>query len=152
MTLALLFAALTIAGPGDPAAIRAARARFNRAIANHDQAHLADDWTDDLRVITSRGRLTTDRAGYLQGWADHFAERPDVRYDRRPERIEIQDAWGTASETGTWTGAFTDADGPVRLSGRYLAQWRRTPAGWKLSAEAFVALTCSGGAYCRGTP
>ena len=149
MIPAALVLALALVGPGDEAAIRTARARFNRALAAHDSLHLADDWADDIHVIASRGNLATDRAGYLRLLVDQWPTRPDVVYDRRPERVVIMDNWNTGSEIGSWVGRFTERSGPVTIRGRYLAQWRRTPSGWKLSAETFVAESCAGGDYCR---
>ncbi len=149
MIPSILALILALAGPGDEAAIRAARARFNQAIAAHDSLRLAGDWSDDIHVISSRGNLATDRAGYLRLLIDQWPASPDVVYDRQPERVVIMAGWNTASEIGRWEGKFTDRDGPVTIRGRYLAQWRRVPGGWKLSAESFVAESCLGGGYCR---
>lgn len=145
----LLGASLAGTGPGDEVAVRAARARFNRAIAAHDSVHLSDEWSDDIHVIASRGNLATDRAGYRRLLIDQWPTRPGIVYDRQPDRVVIMAGWNTASEIGHWEGRFTDRDGPVKIKGHYLAQWRRTGSGWRLSAESFVAESCEGGDHCR---
>jgi len=134
---------------GDEAEIRAARERFNQAIARHDFAHLADDWADSIRVITSRGTATVGRAAYRALFARGVGEHPDERYRRTPATVTVLTAWDMATEAGDWQGEWTDRDGPVRVSGRYLAQWRRLDGRWRLAAESFIAERCVGGRYCR---
>ena len=135
--------------PGDEAAIRSARHRFNQAIAAHDVAALDQDWTADITVTTSRGQRLVGRDAYRESLAGQFAARAGLVYRRTPSRITVQDAWGTATEEGEWTGAWRDTDGPVAVEGRYLAQWRREDGRWRLSAELSGLTGCRGGEYCR---
>jgi hypothetical protein len=70
---------------------------------------------------------------------------------RTPERIEVFDAWGMASEAGTWEGRWTEPDGVVTIVGTYFAKWHRSEDGrWRIRAEVFVPTRCSGSAYCLG--
>ena len=78
--------------------------------------------------------------------------RPDTKWVREPTRITVFDRWQVASEDGRWTGTWTDPDGPVRITGTYLAQWRLTNGQWRIQAEVFVPLACEGGAYCQRRP
>jgi ketosteroid isomerase-like protein len=134
---------------GDEGQIRAARERFNLAIARHDLEHLADDWTDSIRVITSRGTATVGRAAYRALFAAGIRRHADERYRRTPGVVTVLPAWDMATESGQWQGDWTDPDGPVRVTGRYLAQWRRLDGRWRLAAESFIAERCAGGRYCR---
>lgn len=134
----------------DDRVIRAARDRFNAAIAAHDTVALDRDWADDIEVISSRGAVARGRAAYRELLIDQMRRFADVRYRRQPDTIVISSGWATASESGRWSGGWTAADGPVRVNGRYVAQWRKTDRGWRLTAEAFVAERCQGGDYCRG--
>lgn len=136
------------AAPADDAAIRAARSRFNQAIAAHDVAALDRDWAADIAVITSRGQRLVGREAYRESLAGQFTARPGLVYLRSPSRITVQEAWGTATEEGKWTGRWRDPDGPVAVEGRYVAQWRRENGAWKLSAELFGLTGCRGGKYC----
>ena len=81
-----------------------------------------------------------------------FTRRPDTKWVRTPTRIQVNDAWHVASEEGEWVGTWTDPDGPVRIGGTYLAQWREVDGHWRIQAEVFVPLTCSGGSYCAQHP
>lgn len=148
----LLLTVLALPGPlqsGPDAEIRSARERFNRAIAAHDTTAIGQDLADDVRVISSRGQYLEGRAAYRYSLVQQIATRPGLLYVRKPVKIAVQTAWGTATEEGEWTGRWTDPDGPVTVRGTYIAHWRRVDGAWKLSAELFGLTACVGGAYCR---
>ena len=134
--------------PGPEAAIRAARDRFNTAIARHDTTGLDTELAEDIRVITSRGQFLDGRAAYRNSLAQQIQARPGLVYLRSPARITVQPAWNTATEEGEWTGSWTNPDGRVTVQGTYVAHWRQVNGAWKLSAELFGLTKCAGGAYC----
>lgn len=131
-------------------AIRAARTRFNAAIAAHDSAALDADWTDDIVVVSSRGQSTASRAEYRAMLLAQFRKTPSVVYRRVPDRIMVQTAWHTAAEQGHWSGEWSDSTGTVEVGGTYLAQWREEGGRWRLRAEFFVLTRCRAAAYCPG--
>ncbi len=134
------------------AAISAARARSNTAIAAHDTAAIAREWMPDVHVVASTGAQAAGADANVNSMAAAFARRPDTKWVRATTRILVFDAWQVASEEGEWTGTWTDPDGPVRITGTYLAQWRNTNGTWRIQAEVFVPVSCDGGAYCRQHP
>jgi ketosteroid isomerase-like protein len=133
-------------------AIAAARARSNAAIAAHDTAAIAREWMPDIHVTTSTGVRNAGADANANGMQAQFTRRPDTKWVRTPTRIQVFDAWQVASEEGEWVGTWTDPDGPVRIGGTYLAQWRFSNNRWRIQAEVFVPLHCDGGAYCRAHP
>jgi ketosteroid isomerase-like protein len=133
-------------------AISAARARSNAAIAAHDTAAILREWMPDIHVSASTGSQTAGADANARAMQAQFTRRPDTRWVRTPTRIQVFDAWQVASEEGEWVGTWTDPDGPVRIGGSYLAQWRFTDNRWRIQAEVFVPLHCDGGAYCRARP
>lgn len=132
--------------------IGAARARSNAAIAAHDTAAIAREWMPDLHVVSSTSGQNAGAAANLRSMQAQFDRRPDTRWVRTPARITVNERWDVAAEAGRWIGTWTDPDGPVRITGTYLAQWRRAAAGWRIQAEVFVPLECTGGAYCERRP
>ncbi|MDZ7630206.1 MAG: acyl-CoA thioesterase [Gemmatimonadaceae bacterium] len=132
--------------------ISAARARSNAAIAAHDTTAIVREWMPDLHVVASTGSQTAGAHANVSAMAAQFARRPDTKWVRSPASIRVFDAWAVASEEGNWVGTWTDPDGPVRIGGTYLAQWRLSEGRWRIQAELFVPLTCEGGAYCRRRP
>ncbi len=138
-----LFLAILLMTPmqdSPEAAIRAARARFNTAIAAHDTVALDRDWSEDITVITSRGLVSTGRAAYRARLIGQFGTWPDVVYRRVPATVTVHPALNIATEIGEWTGSWTDAQGKVEAGGAYIAQWRNVGGRWLLHSEAYGLL------------
>jgi len=150
--LAVAMAAATQAGPPDAAAIRAARAASNQAIAAHDIAGIARHWLPDVHIVSSTGATGTGREDNGQRMAAQFARRPDTIYVRTPTAVDVFAAWNVASERGEWTGRWTEPDGVVQVGGTYLAQWRKVDGAWRIQAELFVPTHCAGADYCAAHP
>jgi len=132
--------------------ITAARARSNAAIAAHDTAAIVREWMPDIHVVASTGSQAAGSDANIRSMQAAFTRRPDTKWVREPKRIVVFEPWQVASEEGEWVGTWTDPDGPVRIGGTYLAQWRLADGQWKIQAEVFVPLTCTGGAYCTQRP
>lgn len=141
------------ADQGDPEGeIRMKRDRFNAAVAARDLDALVTIWTEDVRVITSSGGRIDGRDAYRARFAGYFAEREEYRYRREPERVDVYEPWGIATERGRWRARWRGADGPIDAGGEYLIQWRHTEDGWLVHAELFAPLHCEGGRYCAERP
>jgi ketosteroid isomerase-like protein len=136
----------------DVQAIVAARARSNAAIARHDTAGIAREMMPDLTVVSSTSAMRSGAAANVSSMAAQFARRPDTRWVRTPDAIDVFDAWDVAAERGHWVGTWTEPDGPLVIRGIYQAQWRRHAGTWRIQGELFVPLSCEGGAYCRARP
>lgn len=152
LPVAVAMAAGAQAGAPDDAAIRAARAQSNQAIANHDLAGIARHWLPDVHIVTSTSTQGTGREDNGQRMAAQFARRPDTVYVRTPTAVDVFAAWNVASERGEWTGRWTESDGIVQVGGTYLAQWRKVDGAWRIQAELFVPTHCAGSQYCAARP
>src|SRR3954465_12062228 len=132
----------------DVAAIRAARARSNAAIAMHQFEDMRPLLLPDYVLLPgSLGKaLGIDEAG--RRLATAFAQPGFVTSVRTPRRIVRAASGKRASETGIWLGTWRKADGTMRLSGIYQAMWVPKPGGGKLQKERFVSLTCTGSRRC----
>lgn len=152
LVLALAIPVALDAQDPDEREIRRARASSNEAIARHDTAGIGAAMAEDVVVVTSRSVHQVGRAGNLQSFAEQFRSRPDVWYERRPGSVLVFTPWGMASETGAWTGGWTDTDGRIRIGGSYFAKWRKVNGAWRVESETYVPTHCEGGAYCRTPP
>ena len=106
----------------------------------------------DVTVVISTGATTSGREANRASFAAQFASRPDVVYVRTPAEIEVMKSWDVASERGTWTGQWTQADGVTKIGGNYLAQWRKVDGAWLLQGELFVPTHCTGSSWCAKHP
>jgi ketosteroid isomerase-like protein len=152
----------TMSGPGDPekyltilryrvreersaeAEILEARAASNEAIAAHDLNAVTGFWTDDIVMTAGSGTGAIGTDAWREVLGQQFERYPDVVYVRTPERIELSDVGPLAAEHGRWVGRWTADDGPVESGGTYGAMWRREGGRWRIRAQLFVTLTCTG--------
>lgn len=132
--------------------IREVRKLSNLAIAQHDSLTIANYWTNDFHMISSRNTEVAGREQNRKIFTLEFKTRKDVRYVRTPVKIEVNAPWNMASETGTWTGQWQEADGVVTLSGTYYAKWHKMDGEWKIRGEIFTPLSCSGSLFCKQNP
>jgi len=114
--------------------IRALRHQSNAAIARHDVEAATAMMRDDVRVISSHGRLVEGLPAMAQVFGEVFADEKFVTYIREPESIEVGGA--TAAEIGRWTGQWQDSV----VQGRYLARWQHGDIGWRIVAELYIPL------------
>ena len=148
----LLFACANPAVTEDESAIRDVRERSNLAIAAHDTATMALTLTDDFHIVTSRN-AESGKSEMLVSLGEDMTAKPDLVYRRTPDEIHVYPQWKMASESGTWRGSWTEPNGDkIELTGSYYAKWHKLSDGWKIRAEIFTPLTCTGGTYCDQGP
>lgn len=156
MVVPLAVAMAAVGGQGSPAdeaaAIRAARADSNAAIARRDVAGIARHWMPNVSIVSSTGAHGDSRDDNAGRMGSQFTRRPDTVYVRTPTAIDVFAAWQVASERGEWTGRWTEPDGVVDIGGTYLAQWRKVNGVWLIQAEVFVPTRCTGSSYCTAHP
>lgn len=124
----------------EAAAVRAARAAQNTAIATRDLDRAASFWTEDVVIRSGLGRILQGRANYRAAFASD-----STIFRREPDRVDVSDneRWPLAFESGTWTGRARP-EGRAIIRGRYAAQWIKRDGRWLIRAEVFVALGCAG--------
>jgi len=134
-----------IGATGDEAAVRAARAGQNEAIAARDLDRIASYWTDDVEIRRGLGPLVIGRGEYRRLFAGDSTRSRDsvVIYQREPNAVEISARWPLAYESGTWAGHLGRGDGPLVIGGRYAAQWVKRDGRWLIRGEVYVALSCA---------
>lgn len=132
--------------------IRDTRLRSNVAIARKEVDAIAAFWTDEIHVVSSTGVGLSGIEANRRFYTRQFASRPDTSYVRTPAAVQVMDAWGVALESGGWVATWTDADGPVEVTGFYMAQWLRAGKDWRIHAELYTPTSCVGGAYCSRHP
>jgi ketosteroid isomerase-like protein len=148
----MLFACGSQAVTEDESAIRNVREQSNLAIAAHDTATMAKTLTDDFHIVTSRN-FESGKSENLVSLGEDMTAKPDLVYRRTPDEIHVYPQWKMAGEYGTWRGSWTEPNGDkIELTGTYYAKWHKLSDGWKIRAEIFTPLTCTGGVYCEKGP
>ncbi len=155
--LILLFIFIQCSQPNNEASedqklIRQARLKSNDAIARQDTTALGDVLTNDYHIISSRNFEISGMENNRHNFAKEFAIKKEILYVRTTSKVEVFADWNMASESGSWTGQWREPDGLVKLSGTYLAKWHKLNDRWKIRAEIFVPLTCTGSSFCEKNP
>jgi uncharacterized protein (TIGR02246 family) len=119
--------------PSDSAAIHAVSLDFSAAYVRGDAAAMADLYTGDAVIFPGESDRITGRAAIAKYWT----LRPGRRVTRHvvtPARIAVDGNhaydYGVYEIAGEQDGTPW---GPFR--GKYVAVWRREPAGWRLQLD-----------------
>lgn len=120
-------------------AIRAARAAFNRALAEGDLTAIGAVLAPDTILVTGTdSAVIGGRKAQLATWKRMFVGADRTLYTRTPETVTASPIEPIAFEQGRWQGQ-TGA-GTIEASGIYTAKWRQSPAGWLIEAELYLTL------------
>jgi hypothetical protein len=129
----------------DAALIRAIREGSNQAIADHNAEQIAATLDEDYQLTAGNGDFFHGTPTQkLEAWREVFARFDDAIYVRTPDTVEVSRCLPLAFELGHWTGSWSTGHGITKLGGRYSACWRKVKGRWKIRAEIFVTLNCSG--------
>jgi len=131
--------------------VRALRAQSNAAIAAHDVNLLRGLLDDDYHGIQgTSGSLDSGGAATARSYGDvEFKDPTFVTYRRTPESVVLARSGKRIAETGHWVGEWRKSDGTMRKTGIYLAMWIPSGGTWRLKAEMFVTLSCTGSVTCK---
>jgi hypothetical protein len=132
----------------DEVAIRAARGRFNEALARQQFTAMREELLDNVSITGSVWR-TVDRDQPLQAYTRLTSRRPDLVWIREPQAVRINASWLFASASGEGRESWREGGVFTELRGSYLALWRKVEGRWLLDAEVFVPLSCMGSSYCN---
>lgn len=125
--------------------IRAARERFNLAIAEKDVETIRSLLAPNYHIVTGRSAQSHGAGEEGERWATMFRTDPTTFYRRTTRDVTINEDWGLAEELGNWKGTYTVDDALVHASGVYAAKWQRAQNGsWLIQAELFTTITCTG--------
>ena len=118
----------------DAADIRAARGRYNAAIAAHDTAAIRAMFIDDyMGIAGSGGEVIAGGDAMTAYFAGAFGNPAFRGFVRTPDVVTVAVPPDRAMERGRWSGQG--------VAGDYLAVWVPTPQGWRLRSETFVTLS-----------
>jgi ketosteroid isomerase-like protein len=125
--------------------IRAARVRFNQAIAEKDVETIRSLLASTYHIVTGRSTQNHGADEEAKRWADVFQQDSTAIYVRTPREFHINESWGLAEELGNWKGNYTADHMLVSASGVYAAKWQRALDGqWVLQVEVFTTMQCDG--------
>ena len=128
----------------DELAIRAARAAFNRALAEGDLAGVAAVLADKAVLVAGTdSAVLSGRKAQLAVWKRDFADAGRAVYERLPETVTLSPIGPMALEHGRWRGVVR-GNAADFAAGTYTAKWRCVRGTWIIEAEVFMTEACGG--------
>lgn len=128
----------------DELAIRAARAAFNRALAEGDLAGVAAVLADKAVLVAGTdSAILSGRKAQLAVWKRDFAGPDRVVYERMPAQVIVSPVAPIAMEHGRWRGVSRTAAADF-AAGSYTAKWRCFDGTWLIEVELFLTEECGG--------
>lgn len=120
------------------AAIKAARAASNAAIASRDVERVVMYMLPEVVVSVARGPVLKGRDASRAAFAEQFADRAFLGYVREADDVVVHEPPMRASERGRWTGRWRQGVAEQVMRGTYRAEWEYTDMGWLIRSEVFV--------------
>ena len=117
-------------------AIRARRRLTNKLIAAHEAQRLRPFFAPEVKVIVGDGALIAGADAVIAAFDAQFRDPDFLTYERTPEHVDLDQAGDRAAERGRWVGSWREG----RMSGVYLAAWRKVTGQWVIESETFVTL------------
>jgi ketosteroid isomerase-like protein len=117
--------------------IRARRKLTNRLIAAHEAERLRPFFMPDVKLIVGDGDLILGADSVIAAFAGQFADPAFETYLRETEGVTLDATGERAAESGRWTARWRD----VRMTGTYLAVWRKVRGQWAIESELYVTLS-----------
>lgn len=145
-----------VAAPSESSAsamteIRAERAASNAAIARRDAKGSVANMLEGYRGTWAQSLSHRSRDSVHAALVRQYSDTAMLGYVRTPTVIQVSTTGPAAAEYGRWVGRRRRPDGVQELAGTYFATWHHTREGWRINAEAFVALECKGSTSCPTT-
>ncbi|AFD08626.1 YybH family protein [Solitalea canadensis] len=105
---------------------------------------------DSLAVLSSAGGRWIGAEECKRLCRGLYKRRPDISWTNKSNKIEINEQWNVAYETGDWTEAWTEQGDTSKsqIIGKYWIMWRFKNDNWYIISGIFTPLSCTG-SYCN---
>jgi len=104
---------------------------------------------DSSAVVVSLGGkwIGLEKCKYL--CRSLYAKRPDIKMLIQSTKIEVNDQWPAAYETGDWSESWTESGDSAKseIKGKYWIMWFLRDDTYYILSAIFTPLSCTG-SYC----
>ena len=121
-------------------AVRARRRLTNKLIAAHDAQRLRPFLAADVNLIAGDGSLLVGAQEVMAAFEAQFRDPDFIAYVRETESVTLDADGARAAERGRWTALWRASECETRMSGDYLAAWRKQTGQWVIESELFITL------------
>lgn len=126
------------------AEVIAARDAFNKAIAEGDIEGISSALNENVILVTGTDSdIYLGRDAQTSLWQSDLDQASRLVCKRTPNSVNSSELYQIAHEIGSWRcHALNDQTNDVTR--HYAAKWRRTDGTWRLEAETYTTLQCTG--------
>jgi ketosteroid isomerase-like protein len=105
---------------------------------------------DPKAVVTSLGGRWIGAETCKQLCRSLYSKRPDISWYNTPSKIEVNEQWPAAYETGTWSESWTEPGDRSKseIVGKYWIMWKYQDDAWYILSAIYTPLKCTG-SYCN---
>ncbi|BAH38214.1 hypothetical protein GAU_1172 [Gemmatimonas aurantiaca T-27] len=120
--------------------VRLLRQQSNEAIAARDADRVVSFMDASIEVAVAGGPALRGIPANRDAFAQQMAEPGFGGYVRTPEQVTVHESPLRADERGMWVGRWRVQGRVHEQRGAYSAEWRVTPAGWRIVREVYREL------------
>jgi len=129
-------------------AIKARSELWNKSYNSRDSLTFFSLFDSSAVVVSLGGKwIGLEKCKYL--CRSLYVKRPDINWRIESTKIEVNDQWPAAYETGEWSESWTESGDSTRseIKGKYWIMWFLKGDTYYILSATFTPLTCTG-SYC----
>jgi hypothetical protein len=132
--------------------IKARSELYNTSYNSRDSLTFFSLFDSSAVVVSLGGKwIGLEKCKYL--CRSLYVKRPDIRMHLESSKIEVNDQWPAAYETGDWSESWTEAGDSAKseIKGKYWIMWFLKDGNYYILSQILTPLSCTG-SYCDKPP
>lgn len=128
--------------------VKARSELWNTSYNSHDSLTFFSLFDSSAVVVSLGGKwIGLEKCKYL--CRSLYAKRPDINWHIESTKIEVNDQWPAAYETGAWSESWTETGDTAKseIKGKYWIMWFLKDNKYYILSATFTPISCTG-SYC----
>ncbi len=122
---------------------------WNLAYNSRDTLTFFGLFNDNVIWISGGGKWV-GKENLMAKMKRQYERRPDILWNNKIEKIEVNKNWPVAYETGIWTENWTEKGDSKKseIIGKYFMMYKKKNDIWLIDSVIFTPISCTG-SYCE---
>ena len=122
---------------------------WNLSYNNRDTLTFFSLFNDKVTWISGGGKWY-GKENLIAKMKRQYEKRPDIFWNNKIEKIEVNENWPVAYETGVWTENWTEKGDSKKseIIGKYFMMYKKKNGNWLIDSVIFTPVSCTG-SYCE---
>jgi len=121
---------------------------YSTSYNSHDSLTFFSLFDSSAIVVSLGGKwVGLEKCKYL--CRSLYVKRPDIKWTMKSTKIEVNDQWPAAYDTGEWSESWTEKGDSTRseIKGKYWIMWFLKDNKYYILSATFTPISCTG-SYC----